>query len=234
MCFIIRGVESSQVAGQIPRVLQTHSQRLPVHFRSQFRKTYLQHVLCSSTAVALTSLYFTPTIIASPVTSQLAPTNLARDGQILAQNDSVHDLYLKDDDGHKVADELEKAFEAIHDIPDEILEKDDDETDKWLIEHGHCSKHDKRDLLDRGIEDRGFWDVVRCVGAIAAFIASNSIGAAKLLRIKEYIEALGGVRASAELLLKASTTAERLKEGGEALALLAGEFLGVSLISNNC
>ena len=72
------------------------------------------------------------------------------------------------------------------------------------------------------------------MGAITAFIASNAIGAAKIIRIKKYIEALGGVRESAKLLLQASNNLERLKEGGEALALLAGEILGVPLISNNC
>lgn len=76
--------------------------------------------------------------------------------------------------------------------------------------------------------------MIRCVGAITAFIASNAIGAAKIFRIKKYIEALGGVRESAKLLLQASNNLERLKEGGEVLALLAGEILGVPLIANNC
>lgn len=89
-------------------------------------------------------------------------------------------------------------------------------------------------LLSRDLIERGFVETLKCAGAIAAFIASNAIAAAKIIRIKKYIEALGGVKEAAELLLKASTTAERLKEGGEALALLAGEILGFSLISNNC
>lgn len=76
--------------------------------------------------------------------------------------------------------------------------------------------------------------MLRCAAAITAFIASNAIGAAKILRIRKYIEALGGVRASAKLLLEASNTAERLKEGGEALALLAGEILGFPLVRKNC
>ncbi len=175
-----------------------------------------------------------PTIIASPVTSPLAPADLTRRGQLLQRDVSAHDLYLKGDDDHEIWGAVENIFGAINDNPDEILEKGDEETDKWMVEHGYRSRQDKREGLDRDREDRNFIDVAKCAGAIAAFIASNAIAAAKLLRIKKYIEALGGVKASAELLLKASTNAERLKEGGEALALLAGEILGFSLISNSC
>lgn len=167
-----------------------------------------------------------PTIIATPVSS---PVDLARRGEVLARDNAADELNLKDDDDHKVWAELERVFGAIEEIPDEVLEKGDDETDKWLVEHGYRAHHDKRDL-----EDRGFFDVARCVAAIAAFIGSNAIAAAKILRIKKYIEALGGIRKSAELLLKASNAEERLKYGGEALALLAGEILGTGIIAKNC
>lgn len=189
-------------------------------------------------AAACASL-FIPSIIASPITSPFTPADLARRGHLLARDQSKPDLYLKDDDDHMVEAELERVFGVIEEIPDEVLEQGDEATDKWLVEHGYRATPDKRDLSgqdleDRDLADRGFWDVTKCVGAIAAFIASNLIGAAKILRIKKYIEALGGLRRSAELLLKASTPAERLREGGEILALLAGEILGTSMVSNNC
>ncbi|KAF7511792.1 hypothetical protein GJ744_003523 [Endocarpon pusillum] len=170
-----------------------------------------------------------PTIIATPVLSPLAPVGLARRGEVLARENAAHDLYLKDDDDHKIWAELEKVFSTIEEIPDEVLEKGDDETDKWLVEHGYRAQHDKRDL-----EDRDFFDVAKCVAAITAFVGSNAIAAAKILRIKRYINSLGGIRKSAELLLKASNAEERLKYGGEALALLAGEILGTAIIANNC
>jgi hypothetical protein len=187
----------------------------------------------TSLIAAASASLLLPTIIASPVTSPQAPADLARRSQLI-DREAAQDLYLKDDDDHKVWGEIEKVFGAIAEVPYEVLEKGDEETDKWMKEHGYRPTKDKREILDRDLEDRGFWDVAKCVGAISAFIASNAIGAAKLLRIKKYIEALGGIKKSAELLLKASTTAERLKEGGEALALLAGEILGTSLIANNC
>lgn len=67
-----------------------------------------------------------------------------------------------------------------------------------------------------------------------AFIGTNIVSAAKLLRIKKYIQALGGVRKAAELLLKASNWEERLRIGGGALVGLAAEFFGFYLITNNC
>jgi hypothetical protein len=195
---------------------------------------YFFNMHFATLVAAASASFLLPTIVASPATYPPSPNDVARRGYVLERDNTPHDVYLEDDENHRVSSELERVFGVVKSIPDEVLEKGDDETDKWMVEHGHRPQHDKREVLDRDLEDRGFWDVAKCVGAITAFIASNAIGAAKLLRIKKYIEALGGVREAAELLLKASTTAERLKEGGEALALLAGEILGTSMVSNNC
>jgi hypothetical protein len=153
---------------------------------------------------------------------------------MLARNDPGRELAFEDVDEHQVFAKLKKVFGALSETPDGVLEAGDEETDKWMVEHDYRPKHDKRDLSGRDPVDRGAYEVAKCAAAIAAFIASNSIAAAKLLRIKKYIRALGGVRTAAELLLKATTAAERLQCGGEALALLAGEFFGTSLITNNC
>ena len=80
----------------------------------------------------------------------------------------------------------------------------------------------------------GWWQDTKCALAIATFIGTNLVTAAKLLKIKEYIEALGGVAEAAELLLRCSTWAERLSVGGTALVNLCAEILGVSLIKANC
>ncbi|KAL8847460.1 MAG: hypothetical protein Q9221_007502 [Calogaya cf. arnoldii] len=172
------------------------------------------------------------TTIASPITSPLTPADLTRRGDDLIARDN--EFHVKDP---KVMEELENMFAVIQDIPEAVLFKGDDATNKWLADHGHPAT-EKRDVAistrDSELQDRGAWEVAKCVGAIAAFIGSNAIGAAKILRVKKYIEALGGIRRSAELLLKASTNEERLREGGQFLALLAGEILGTSMVSNNC
>lgn len=84
------------------------------------------------------------------------------------------------------------------------------------------------------VADPTFWDVTRCVASIAWFIGTNIVAPLKLLKIKRYIEALGGVRASANLMLRAATWAERLNVGGGALVGLAAELLGIAAIQDNC
>lgn len=217
------------------------------------------HSLSSMVAFALASLHLVPAVLAIPWTSSdpahgpvdaTAPRGL----HLLNRgydDDDFHDFYIKDDDEHQVWASLERTFGIIIEIPDSVLEKGDAETHKWLVNHGHRSDLPKskpppppltrRDMIPKSrrssvqeLAPRNIFDVLRCVGAITAFLATNAIGAAKILRIKKYIGELGGVRESAQLLLQASKNIERLKEGGEALALLAGEILGVPLIAKNC
>ena len=180
---------------------------------------------------------FIPSIVASPIAEPLASTGIAARSEAPGRNHSSHDLYLKDDDDHLIGGELERVFGAIMEIPDEVLEDGEDATDKWLIGHGYRPPHDKRDVLDlesRELAERDIWDVLKCVGGISAFLATNTVAPLKLLRVKRYIKSLGGIREAAELLLKASTRAERLEVGGEVLELLAGEILGTALIADNC
>lgn len=212
------------------------------------------HFLSSSVVVALASLHLFPAVIAGPLASPdpapaangaTAPRGLQLLNRGYDDDDEFHDFHLKDDDDHQVRESIERTFGIINEIPDEVLQKGDDETHKWLIKHGHRGgpkpSFTRRDIvlssrLDsvQELATRGIFSKIRCAGAIAAFIASNAIAAAKILRIKRYIEALGGVGEAAELLLKTSNNYERLKEGGEALALLAGEILGVPLVAKNC
>ena len=129
---------------------------------------------------------------------------------------------------------LDYVLTTILSIPDNILLAGDNATAAYLkpllpsnpLTPGENPTSDPANL--------GFWDTLKCAAAIVAFIGTNVVSAAKLLRIKKYIEALGGVRAAAALLLKASTWEERLKIGGGALVGLAAEFFGFSLITDNC
>lgn len=84
------------------------------------------------------------------------------------------------------------------------------------------------------VADPSFWDIAKCVAAIAWLIGSNIVIVAKLIKIKKYIAALGGIRRAAELMLRASTWEERLRIGGGALVGLASEVLGISSVRNNC
>jgi hypothetical protein len=119
---------------------------------------------------------------------------------------------------------LEYTFNAILSIPDEVLQAGDIATDKWLVDNGYKP-------VGGQITPMGFW---KCATAIIAVIGQNLVAATKLLKMKKYIEALGGFSKAAKLLLKASTWEERLRIGGHALVGLTAEISGIPMIVNSC
>ncbi|KAK3290242.1 uncharacterized protein B0H64DRAFT_447310 [Chaetomium fimeti] len=148
---------------------------------------------------------------------------------------------------------LDRLLAEIDEIPDEILEKGDEVLHQWLVEHGFRIDNEKlkRDadasafdaeeaenlsLLERGelIARASAWKIAKCVASIVQLLATTAVPAAKLLRIKKYIKALGGAKESVKLLLGATTRAEKLKVGGEILVNLSAELLGISTVKKNC
>ncbi|KAK4184772.1 hypothetical protein QBC35DRAFT_39458 [Podospora australis] len=142
---------------------------------------------------------------------------------------------------------LDHLFAEIERIPDSVLEQGDEALHKWLVDHGDraAGENLKRDIdneeaalsiLERGevIARASIWKIAKCVAAIVQLLATTAVPAAKLLRIKKYIKALGGTKQAVKLLLGATTKAEKLKAGGEILVNLAAELLGISTVKNNC
>ncbi|MDY6228447.1 MAG: hypothetical protein SPH93_12445 [Clostridium sp.] len=84
------------------------------------------------------------------------------------------------------------------------------------------------------VADPSAWQVTKCAAAITWVIGSTVFAAAKILRIKKYIAALGGIKSAATLLMGATTAAERLEIGGSALMNLASEILGIAAVQDNC
>ena len=84
------------------------------------------------------------------------------------------------------------------------------------------------------VADPSAWQVTKCAAAITLVIGSTVFAAAKILRIKKYIAALGGIKSAATLLMGATTAAERLEIGGSALMNLASEILGIAAVQDNC
>lgn len=84
------------------------------------------------------------------------------------------------------------------------------------------------------VADPSAWQVTKCVAAITWVVGSTVFAAAKILRIKKYIAALGGIKSAATLLMGATTAAERLEIGGSALMNLASEILGIAAVQDNC
>jgi hypothetical protein len=126
---------------------------------------------------------------------------------------------------------LEVLFAEIDSIPDEILLAGDEATNDWLVEHGlrepdAVVEESKRDLV--ALEDRGVWGCVWAIGKTA-------FPAAKLLKIKKYIKALGGVKKSVQLILKAGKNYKKaIKIGGKTLWNLIKLISGFSDIEKEC
>ncbi len=66
-----------------------------------------------------------------------------------------------------------------------------------------------------------------CAAALTWFVGSNLFVAAKIIKVKKYIKALGGFKEAAKLITKAATWEEKLRYGGSALKNLAAEITGV-------
>lgn len=137
---------------------------------------------------------------------------------------------------------LEKAFSTISAIPDSVLEAGDDATETWLKENGFkaAAAPASRAVVEGAVADpelakRIDWvKVAKCVATVTSAIATNIIPATKLLKIKKLIGELGGVKSAIQLMIGATTTAEKLKVGGEALVELSKAFLGITAVEAAC
>lgn len=145
---------------------------------------------------------------------------------------------------------LDHLFTQIESIPDEVLEQGDEALHKWLVEHGYRApdktlkqdvdvphENDNPTIFERDVllaRDPSWVDIARCVAAIFELLVTTAVPALKILRIKRYIAALGGARQAVKLLLGATTRAEKLKAGGQALLNLADELLGISSVMEAC
>ncbi|KAL1841750.1 hypothetical protein VTJ49DRAFT_6664 [Mycothermus thermophilus] len=146
---------------------------------------------------------------------------------------------------------LEHLFAELEEIPDEVLEAGDEALNLWLIEHGYRSNDTaKRDVDapanvfdaggdgETGLVERGELEARKstlgCIYAIGKLLVTTAVPAARILRIKKYIKALGGTKKAVKLLLKATSKKERLRIGGQALVDLAKELLGISAVKKAC
>jgi hypothetical protein len=80
----------------------------------------------------------------------------------------------------------------------------------------------------------GLLDIIACALAVGELILTTAIPVAKLLSVKKAIDALGGVRKAAELLLKSKDAQDALKRGGEALKEIFEALLGFKDVKKAC
>ncbi|KAJ4149972.1 hypothetical protein LMH87_010744 [Akanthomyces muscarius] len=132
---------------------------------------------------------------------------------------------------------LAYTFNAIASIPDDVLAAGEEAANEWFVENNYRSPGAELAAdtdADFALEARDFWKVTKCVGSVMWAIGSTAIPVAKIARIKKYIEALGGVKKAVQLMLGATTKAEKLKAGGQALVSLSAELLGIAGVKANC
>lgn len=78
------------------------------------------------------------------------------------------------------------------------------------------------------------WHVTKCAAAIVVAVASLAIPVSKVLKLKAFVGAVGGVKTAATLLVGATSRAEKARVIGGALAAGAVEVLSIDAIITNC
>ncbi|OJD18526.1 hypothetical protein AJ78_01442 [Emergomyces pasteurianus Ep9510] len=131
-------------------------------------------------------------------------------------------------------EELEEAFRLMSEIPDKVLDKGSDATEKWLRKHKGHSKA----ITARGWDD--VWNVTKCAGAIAYFVVENWSVLAKLGKLnklrkfKKAIDDVGGYKNAAKLLLSRGKGSRKKKKAYDRMKKLAAEIIGVAIIQSYC
>ncbi|MCP3028713.1 hypothetical protein [Halobacillus sp. A5] len=123
---------------------------------------------------------------------------------------------------------LTPSLEAIVEIPDELLESGNSEAiNQYFADRGidsHIYNSEKGDEASVIMQTQGWWG---CSLAISQILVMNAIPIAKLVKIKQYVKALGGVKETAKLLVGATTP-------GEKTAALVAELTGFTNVKKAC
>jgi hypothetical protein len=189
------------------RVFSHWTASKPCNERSKSMKSLALTPAKTATVAMLTAGMYASLLVAPPAqAASLAPTVA---GSVVA------DLGLR-------SAELESALGLLAEIPDEVLIAGDAALAAWMnATHPELAKTARA-------------DVVGCVGAIAILIASTAFPAAKILKIKSLIGALGGVTKAVQLFWGASFKWEKIRALGGAAAALGAELLGISAVKQKC
>ncbi|KAL8685911.1 MAG: hypothetical protein Q9218_007469 [Villophora microphyllina] len=133
---------------------------------------------------------------------------------------------------------LEDAFSTIISIPDSVLDNGQEAVKDWVLAHQSTSPYQTtpqpQERSVNLIERQGWLQVAKCAWAITQAIIENALPISKLRRVRELIEAIGGVKKTAKLLLKAKGLRDLYAIGGPELAQLGEIFLGVTGIIGPC
>ncbi|KAK0616430.1 hypothetical protein B0T14DRAFT_497676 [Immersiella caudata] len=135
-------------------------------------------------------------------------------------------------------------LEAVDSVPYDVLNAGEEAADDWLVAHGLRQPGGvtarSTDVAISQVEERavaataGLLDIIACALAVGELILTTAIPVTKLLAVKKAIDALGGIRKAAELLLKSKDAQDALKRGGEALKEIFEALLGFKDVKKAC
>lgn len=119
--------------------------------------------------------------------------------------------------------QVEELLYIVDSIPDEVLAEGDEATAEWVWE-----KYPNTTVVP-------YWATeAACAGAIAWAIGSTLIPAAKILKIKRYIQRLGGLKAAVSQLRAHNFSWPSIQRTGGALRDLGAEIIGVAGVAEYC
>ena len=123
---------------------------------------------------------------------------------------------------------IDSTFETIASIPPSVLDDGSEAVKQWFLTHEPAT-------TQPALEKRqGWFQVAKCAYEIGLAIVSNALGLSDLKRIKELIEALGGAKAVAKMLLKAKSIRELIVIGGPELVEIVEILSGLDGVIGAC
>lgn len=84
------------------------------------------------------------------------------------------------------------------------------------------------------VADPSAWQIAKCAASVTLVVVSTAFAATKIVKIKKYIKALGGMKEAVSLLIGATSIAEKGTAAGETLVFLAETLLGIDQVVENC
>ena len=122
-------------------------------------------------------------------------------------------------------------LKAVDEMPQGMLERgNQEEIDKYMLSKGIDLK------FDNEVQFRDFWG---CVGAVAWAVgsAAAAVGIGMLVKIKQFIAAVGGIKAAASALISIAESGanyDNITKFGYAVVDMGSTILGIKAISDNC
>ncbi|QAT50246.1 hypothetical protein EQM14_10990 [Caproiciproducens sp. NJN-50] len=136
---------------------------------------------------------------------------------------------------------LETAFSILMEAPDEFLKTaSDTEIRDYFKLKGLEFKTQKELMVSSNeITTQDFWDGAKCAAAITVVIGGTVFAGAKLLKIRKYVKAIGGVKKAAAALIAYAKAGNAIPPNvkadvGKSIQKLAEEVLGIATIQEYC